>query len=232
MKIKKNEFYRKLFVLVLPITMQNLMAALVSASDALMLGFLNQSALAAVSLAAQVQFVLNLFYAALAIGTTVLAAQYWGKGDTESMEKILAVVLRLSGVVSGMFFLGAALIPGALMRIFTNNGELILLGIPYLKIVSPSYLFTSVSQIYLCMMKNSGRTMKSTAYGSISVVLNIILNAALIFGLLGFPNMGIAGAALATTISRAVELLLYFSKTERKMRCASDGNIWRWIREG
>ena len=216
MKIKKNEFYRKLFVLVLPITMQNLMAALVSASDALMLGFLNQSALAAVSLAAQVQFVLNLFYAALAIGTTVLAAQYWGKGDTESMEKILAVVLRLSGVVSGMFFLGAALIPGALMRIFTNNGELILLGIPYLKIVSPSYLFTSVSQIYLCMMKNSGRAMKSTAYGSISVVLNIILNAALIFGLLGFPNMGIAGAALATTISRAVELLLVLLENRKK----------------
>ncbi len=90
------------------------------------------------------------------------------------------------------------------------------MGIPYLKIVSPSYLFTSVSQIYLCMMKNSGRTMKSTAYGSISVVLNIILNAALIFGLLGFPNMGIAGAALATTISRAVELLLVLLENRKK----------------
>ena len=84
MKIKKNEFYRKLFVLVLPITMQNLMTALVSASDALMLGLLNQSALAAVSLAAQVQFILNLFYAALTIGTTVLGKRRYGLSGKDS----------------------------------------------------------------------------------------------------------------------------------------------------
>ncbi len=81
-------------------------------------------------------------------------------------------------------------------------------GIPYLQIVSWSYLFMGFSQIYLCIMKNSGRTTKSTVYGSSALVLNILLNAILIFGLLGFPQMGIAGAALATTISRAAELFL------------------------
>lgn len=216
MKVKNNEFYKKLFALVLPITVQNLMTALVSASDALMLGFLNQSALSAVSLATQVQFVLNLFYAALTIGTTVLAAQYWGKGDAGSVEKVLAVVLKVSCLISFVFFLGAVLIPGLLMRIFTNDAELIMLGIPYLRVVSLSYLFTGVSQIYLCIMKNSGRTMRSTIYGSVAVVLNILLNAVLIFGLLGFPKMGIVGAALATTFSRAVELLLVLLENRKK----------------
>lgn len=216
MKVKNNEFYKKLFALVLPITVQNLMTALVSASDALMLGFLNQSALSAVSLATQVQFVLNLFYAALTIGTTVLAAQYWGKGDAGSVEKVLAVVLKLSCLISFVFFLGAVLIPGLLMRIFTNDAELIMLGIPYLRVVSLSYLFTGVSQIYLCIMKNSVRTMRSTIYGSVAVVLNILLNAVLIFGLLGFPKMGIVGAALATTFSRAVELLLVLLENRKK----------------
>ena len=205
-KEEKKEFYRKLFALVLPLALQNLMTALVSASDALMLGMLDQSSLSSVSLATQVQFVLNLFYAALTIGTTVLAAQYWGKGDREAVERVLAIVLKSSMVISLVFFLAAFFCPHLLMRIFTNDPELIQLGIPYLRIVSWSYLFMGISQIYLCIMKNSGRTMRSTVYGSSAVVLNLLLNTLLIFGFLGFPRMEIAGAALATTIARAVEL--------------------------
>lgn len=207
--------WKRLFVLVLPIALQNLMTALVSASDALMLGFLDQSSLSAVSLGTQVQFVLNLFYAALTIGVTVLAAQYWGKGDPEAVEKVLGIGLTASVSVSAVFFLGAVLMPGTLMRIFTNEEELIGLGIPYLRVVSWSYLFTGVSQIYLCIMKNSGRTLKSTIYGSTSVVLNIILNAALIFGLAGLPRLGIVGAAAATVISRAVELGLVLMENRK-----------------
>lgn len=213
---EEKGFYRRLFALVLPIGLQNLMTALVSASDALMLGFLDQSSLSAVSLGTQVQFVLNLFYAALTIGTTVLASQYWGKGDAEAVEKVLAVVLTVSMAVSAVFFLGASLIPGVLMRIFTGEEELVALGIPYLRIVSWSYLFTGVSQIYLCIMKNSGRALKSTIFGSTSVFLNIILNAVLIFGLPGLPGLGIAGAALATVISRAAELGLVLMENGRQ----------------
>jgi len=205
---KKHEFYRRLFSLVLPIAMQNLMTALVSASDALMLGFLNQTALSAVSLATQVQFVLNLFFAALTIGTTVLAAQYWGKQDAGAVERILAIALRCSVLISLGFFVTAFFAPELLMNIFTDVTELITAGIPYLKAVSWSYLFMGVTQVYLCVMKNSGRTLRSTIYGSSALLLNILLNAILIFGLLGFPKMGIVGAALATTISRAVEFIL------------------------
>lgn len=122
MKTENKAFYKKLFALVIPIAVQNLMTALVSASDALMLGFLDQSSLSAVSLATQVQFVLNLFFCAILIGETILAAQCWGKEDKASVEKVLAIVLKLSTVIALVFSAAALLVPGALMRIFTNEG--------------------------------------------------------------------------------------------------------------
>lgn len=220
MESEKRIFYRKLWGLVFPIAIQNLMTALVSASDAFMLGFVSQTSLSAVSLATQIQFVHNLFMLALTIGATTLAAQYWGKGDTDSVEEILAIVLKISMAVSVVFFIAAMFFSGFLMRIFTNDIRLIQAGIPYLRIVSVSYLFMGFSQIYLCIMKNSGRTAKSTIYGSVAVVINIGFNVIFIFGLAGFPTMGIAGAALATTVSRALELLLtIYENMHRSLVC-------------
>ena len=220
MESEKRIFYRKLWGLVFPIAIQNLMTALVSASDAFMLGFVSQTSLSAVSLATQIQFVHNLFMLALTIGATTLAAQYWGKGDTDSVEEILAIVLKISMAVSVVFFIAAMFFSGFLMRIITNDIRLIQAGIPYLRIVSVSYLFMGFSQIYLCIMKNSGRTAKSTIYGSVAVVINIGFNVIFIFGLAGFPDMGIAGAALATTVSRALELLLtIYENMHRSLVC-------------
>ena len=220
MESEKRIFYRKLWGLVFPIAIQNLMTALVSASDAFMLGFVSHTSLSAVSLATQIQFVHNLFMLALTIGATTLAAQYWGKGDTDSVEEILAIVLKISMAVSVVFFIAAMFFSGFLMRIFTNDIRLIQAGIPYLRIVSVSYLFMGFSQIYLCIMKNSGRTAKSTIYGSVAVVINIGFNVIFIFGLAGFPAMGIAGAALATTVSRALELLLtIYENMHRSLVC-------------
>lgn len=220
MESEKRIFYRKLWGLVFPIAIQNLMTALVSASDAFMLGFVSQTSLSAVSLSTQIQFVHNLFMLALTIGATTLAAQYWGKGDTDSVEEILAIVLKISMAVSVVFFIAAMFFSGFLMRIFTNDIRLIQAGIPYLRIVSVSYLFMGFSQIYLCIMKNSGRTAKSTIYGSVAVVINIGFNVIFIFGLAGFPDMGIAGAALATTVSRALELLLtIYENMHRSLVC-------------
>ena len=206
--LKDKEFMRRLMAIVLPIAMQSLLTSLVSASDALMLGFLDQSSLSAISLAGQVAFVLSLFYMAITIGASVLAAQYWGSGDQETVEKVLGISLRISIPVSAVFFLCALLIPQYLMRIFTPDETLIALGIPYLRIVSFSYLLMGVSQMYLNIMRSTGRVKESSTYASIAVVLNIVLNIMLIFGLLGLPRMEIRGAALATVIARVVELAL------------------------
>ena len=214
--MNNKEIKRQFIKIVIPLALQNFLSSLVSASDALMLGGLNQSSLSAVSLATQVSFVINLFYLALASGTTILAAQYWGAGKKEKVEEVLHVSLRYSGGISLIFWAASLLCPEVLMRIFTNEAELITLGIPYLRIVGWSYLCMGVTQIYLCVMKNTGRTFRSTIYAVVAMVLNLILNGILIYGLFGAPRMGIEGAALATVISRVVELLCVMVENAKK----------------
>lgn len=211
-------FYHKLFTLVLPIAFQQFMLAAVSASDAVMLGFINQDSLSAVSLAGQITFVFNLFMGGLTVGTSILAAQYYGKGDVEAIEKIFAYVTKVSFLISCVFFLAAAAIPGTLMRVFTSESRLIEGGTLYLRVVAVSYLFTGVSQIYLCVLKNSGSALKSAVIGSVAVVLNILLNAVFIYGLGAAPALGIAGAALATSVSKLMELGWAVAESLRKGR--------------
>lgn len=211
-------FRKKLMTLVLPIAFQQFMLAVVSASDALMVGTIEQDLLSAVSLASQLTFVYNLFLAALTIGTSMFAAQYWGKGDRTSIEKTLAIALRTSTAVSIAFFAGTTFAPEMLMRIFTSDPVLIGHGAVYLRIVGVNYLMCGVSQIYLCIMKNSGFAARSMAIGSTTALLNIVLNAVLIYGLFGAPRMEAAGAAAATSISRAVELLWVLFELGRKGR--------------
>lgn len=211
-----REIKKQFIKIVIPIALQNLLSSLVSASDALMLGGLNQSSLSAISLATQVSFVINLFYLALASGTTILAAQYWGSGKKERVEDVLHVVLRYSCGISVFFWLLSLCCPELLMRIFTNDTELITLGIPYLRIAGWSYLCMGITQIYLCIMKNTGRTLRSTVYSIMALLLNFCLNAILIYGLVGAPRMGIEGAALATVISRVVELVCIMTENFKK----------------
>lgn len=204
---QRNDFVKRLLALVLPIAFQQFMLAVVSASDAVMLGAFSQDSMSAVSLAGQVQFVFNLFLAAMTIGTSMLAAQYWGKGNKTAVEHIFAFVVRLSFPVSLAVTLCAAVFPSVLMRLLTPETVLITFGAQYLRAVSLSYLLCGISQIYLCIMKNSGRVFLSSAISSVCVLMNILLNAIFIFGLFGMPVLGIKGAAIATVIARAVELL-------------------------
>lgn len=201
-----RSFYKQLLSLVLPIAFQQFMLAAVSASDAIMLGRLSQDSMAAVSLAGQVQFMFSLYLATMTIGASMFAAQYWGKKDVVTVERILGMVLLFTLPVSFLFTMTAALVPSALMRIFTPESALIAYGAEYLRAVSLSYLLCGISQIFLCIMKNSGRAAQSSLISSVCVVINILLNAVLIFGLFGFPDLGTTGAAVATVIARAVEL--------------------------
>ena len=215
---QSKDFSKKLLTLVLPIAFQQFMLALVSASDALMLGKLSQDSLSAVSLASQVTFVENLFFAAMTIGLSTLAAQYWGKNDRASVERIFAYVMKITAVVSFVFFIVSLCFPNALMRIFTDDQPLIDGGAIYLRTVSLSFFLTGISQIYLCTLKNTGKAAKSGVISSVSVVVNILLNAVLIFGLLGMPKLKIAGAAIATVIARAIEVLWCILETAKKDR--------------
>lgn len=211
-KTKDNELAQQMLHLVVPIAIQQFMLALVSATDALMLGFVDQTSLSAVSLAGQVQFVLNLFVAGIAAGCGIMIAQYWGKRDTASIEKVMPVALYTNLLSGGIFTVLALMIPGGLMRIFTNDPLLISNGASYLRAVALSYVFCGISQIYLILLKNTGHATLSSKISSSAVMINIILNAILIFGLFGAPRLGIVGAAYATVTARLVELVwAYFA---------------------
>ena len=215
MLIKNSDFSKKLITLIFPIAFQQFMLALVSASDAVMLGMLSQNALSAVSLAGQVTFVENLFFAAMTIGLSMLAAQYWGKKDNVSVEKIFAYVMKITAIVSFAFFITGLCIPTTLMHIFTNDSALIDGGAIYLRAVSLSFFLTGISQIYLCILKNTGKATNSSLI-TVSVIVNIVLNAVFIFGLLGLPKLEIAGAALATVIARVIEAIWCIIETTKK----------------
>ena len=134
----------------------------------------------------------------------------------KSIEKIFAYVTKVSFLISAVFFLASFFVPEMLMRIFTQESQLIEGGVVYLRIVAVSYLFTGISQIYLCILKNTGYAVKSMVIGSTAVVINIFLNASLIFGLFFFPQMGIAGAALATSVSKLIEMAWAFMESLRE----------------
>ena len=201
-KIRDEEFYGKLKGLMIPIAFQSFMLAAVSAGDSAMLGFVDENAMAAVSLAGNIQFVENLFLAAVVCGATILTAQYWGKGDKGTVERIFGLILRYALVISAVFCAAAFVIPEQMMGAFTAEPELIHIGGEYIRITALSYLLTGITQCWLCIMKTTGMTKQSAAISSFALGLDTVLNAIFIFGF----RMGAAGAALTTTISRLVEL--------------------------
>lgn len=212
---------KKVIRLVLPITFQNFMLALVGACDAIMLGKLNQDSMAAVSLASQMTFVFNLFMAAFILGENMFVAQYFGKKDYGSIAKVVSLVLRLSCFVAMVFLAGALLFSENIMRFFTSETELIVLGSEYLRWVGLSWLLSAISQVYLTFMKNCNAVNLSTTISSMTVIINIVLNAVLIFGLLGFPALGVSGAAVATVIATGIQMVwsvLYVTLRRKELR--------------
>lgn len=186
--------------------LQSLMLAAVAAADAIMLGRLDQNSMAAVSLATQVQFVMNMFLGAVTGTGAILGAQYWGKQDRKALDDIFNMMLRLALLVDVVFCVACVAFPNVLMTIFTNDPVLAEIGIKYLRIAGWSYLLTGISQCYLTIMKVSEHAGRTALVSSGAVIINIVLNAILIFGLLGAPQMGAEGAATATLISRIVEI--------------------------
>ncbi len=208
LKNENRQFYKSLFVIVAPMALQNLLSSLVNSLDVFMLGFVGQTALAAVSLANQVQFLMMLFYVGLSSGLIMLTSQYWGKRDFYSLKVLTGTALRLSAAAGFLFSFAVIVFPYEVMKVFTNETELISCGVMYLRIAGISYFFMAVSQVYQAMLKSIEHVKTSTATTIIALVLNMVLNATFIFGWFGLPKMGVQGIALATVIARGVELVV------------------------
>ena len=194
--------------LVIPMALQNLINTGVSACDVFMLGKVGETALSASSLARQVQYIMSLFLFGLTSGATVLTAQYWGKGDKKTIERMLAMGMCMAVAVTAIFTLVSLLMPETLIRIFTNESEVIREGVKYLRILAFSYIAIGITDVYLYIMRSVERIKVATAVYLSSLICNVILNAVFIFGMFGCPAMGIRGAALATLLARILELIL------------------------
>ena len=205
MMLSDRVFMKNLSRLALPIAAQSLMLSAVSVADTLMLGGVEQNAMAAVSLATRFQFLQNMVVSSVVAALVILGAQYWGKKDRGAIDRLFSIALRICGVTSVLFFAACEFIPNIMMRAFTNDAELNRIGAEYLRIAAWSYLITGFSQCYLALLKISDHAGDTAVISSTAVVINIALNAVFIFGLLGSPAMGVQGAALATLIARIVE---------------------------
>ena len=228
-EVNWKRFYRQVFMLVIPMALQNLINVGVTAADVLMLGRVGEKVLSGASLAGQIQFIMTLILFGTTSGATVLTAQYWGKKDTRTIEKILGMGMGIGVTGAAVFTLAAELMPEALMRIYTSDPEVIAEGIKYLRIVAVSYVFMAATQVYLYIMRSIERVIIATVVYSVSLVCNVLINGVLIFGLLGFPKLGIQGAAIGTLLSRIVELVIvvWYAKVKNRVVRFHWKDMWK-----
>lgn len=214
--LSKKDFYKMVISMVIPIALQNLINVGVQAADVLMLGKVSETVLSASSLGGQVSYIMTLIFFGITSGATVLTAQYWGKQDIDSIEKILGIALKVALIVSVIFLVAAIIVPGYLMRIYTSEPDVIAEGVKYLRIVCVSYVLMAVSMVYLNVLKSMERVIIATVCYGVSFLTNVIINGLLIFGVGPFPEMGIEGAAVGTVCARAMEVLIVCIYASRK----------------
>jgi putative MATE family efflux protein len=218
---KDKAFFRMFIRLLLPIAGQNLINVGISMADTIMVGRLGDVQLSSVALANQLGFIMQLFLFGLAGGSNILIAQYWGKRDVPSIHKVMTVMYRiLAGAV--LFFMALAVgFPREVMSIYSNIPEVIETGAGFLRIVGLGYILHAFGSSTLMVLRSVGVVKISLAVYLSSLFSNIFLNWVFIFGNLGAPAMGVEGAALATVLSRVLEItiiLVFLSRYERQIR--------------
>ena len=217
-----KRFWKKVLIIGLPVSIQNLINTAVNMVDTFMIGSLGDDYVSAVGLASKVFFVMNLLIFGIVSGCSVLLSQYYGKRDDTNLNKTFGFMMMLALIGSFIFFVLAMAIPSNLMMIFTTSDRLIEIGSSYLRIVSISYLFTAFSMAASAMLRCINKAKAPMIFSIISVFINALFNYIFIFGKLGAPEMLADGAAIGTIIARVVEfslILIYliFAKRDVKL---------------
>ncbi len=206
-----KNFYKKFFLLMIPMALKELISSLVNLIDTVMVGRLGESAIAAVGIGNQVYFLYTVFLFGISCGAGVFAAQFWGTRDTRGMRRVLGLNLILGMILTLLFVLAALFLPKQIFQAFRANSEVLKVGVPYLRIVSIGYFATAITTAFdmsVCCSEKAGLPFLVRAIG---LVVNVILNWVLIFGKLGAPALGVTGAAIATVIARISELIVMLS---------------------
>lgn len=205
---KNKDFLKVMLSIALPITLQNLIASSVNMLDTLMVTSLGNESLAAVGLANQVFFFYSVTIFGVATGSSIFISQFWGKKDSENIGRIMGISLFIVCFLGILFTIAALMVPELIMKIFSNDAEVIRLGVDYLRIVSLSYIITGISFLYAVASRSIGQAKMPMVASMISFATNALFNYLLIFGKFGFPQLGIKGAAYGTLIARLVEIIL------------------------
>lgn len=218
--IREKTFYRAFFALTLSLALQNLLTFGVNLMDTVMLGRYSQEAMSGVSLCNQIQFLLQMLVGGAGEGAVVLGSQYWGKNKLEPIRHIIGVALRFGAVLSALLFAAVLLVPNQLLGLLSSDAGVITQGAAYFQIICFSYIIFTVTNILVASLRSIGVVKIGYAISFSTLCINVTLNYLLIYGNFGCPELGVRGAAVATLVSRCVELLIviyYLKYREKKL---------------
>lgn len=221
MNQEKKEFARSLVSIALPISMQSLIQSVLGMIDQIMIGQLGSVSVAAVSLGGRPCFIMLYGLGGIAAAASIFASQYEGAKEFDRHAHVMRAALALSLAITVPFLMLSALFPGLLLSVFTRDTEVISIGKSYLQINSAGYLPLMVTVSCSALLRATGHTKVPLVTGFISVAVNTVLNALLIFGLCGFPALGTDGAAMATVIARLSECVILAVFMQKKNHPAS-----------
>lgn len=202
--MKSKGFYSSLVAIAIPISLQALLQNFVNMLDTIMIGRLGSVEIAAVGLGNQIFFILNMILFGITSGGGVFIAQFWGKKDLAGIRKSLGLMTLIAFVVSFIFTIVCLLIPNQLIRLYSPDPQVIQVGGDYLRFVCLSYVPTAISFSITLALRSTERVKLPLVCTSISLFTNLIANYLLIF----VAGLGVIGAAIATVISRIIELVI------------------------
>jgi len=215
MKIKNlfddKNFYKGLFLIGLPIMLQNLFNSLVNMVSVILIGRLGTVEIAAVGLCNQIFFLLNMMLFGICSGGSVFTSQFWGKKDIAGIRKNLGLCLTLTAIASSLFTAVCMVAPGFIISLYSRDPAVIACGAQYLKTVAPCFLPFGISFAFTIVMRSVEKVRLSMITTFVTISLNLALSALLIFGIGPFPRLGVIGAAVATVIARFSEMIIIVS---------------------
>ena len=242
MRLKKyvgdRPFYRRILRVMLPIVAQQGITSFVSLLDNIMVGRVGTEQMSGVAISNQLLFIFQLALFGGLSGAGIFCAQYYGKGDMEKVRSVIrfkAVSVLLITAAAMAVYLAWG--PRLISLFLTDTGDpagiaaTLAYGTRYMRIMLIGQVPLALAMIYATTMRETGETVIPMGAGITAVIVNMVFNYLLIFGRLGLPRMGVAGAAVATVLSRFVELalLLFFSVRRRERFPCFDG-VWRTLR--
>ena len=206
--LDKRTFFRTVAVVAAPIALQSLIGSSLNLVDNLMIGHLGELPLNAVGVSVQIFFVYWMFVFGFASGAATFISQFFGVGDLVNIRRTTGFAMTMVFAMGMVFFLAAELCPQYILRIFTRFPEVIETGAVYVRIGAPVFLLVPITQALTVALRSTQQTVQPLVASTVALCINTLLNYALIYGHFGAPAMGVAGAALATVISRSIELTI------------------------